>query len=216
MINNLADPRKIWDERYTQYRRGKAAYDYEPWLEAWLALVKASQHTPILELGCGVGLDARYLIERGYRVIATDYSHEALTIARQKVPEAITAQLDLRDGLSFPDDTFQLIIASLSLHYFSWAQTQAIVQSIHNCLRPGGFLLARVNSTRDVNHGAIGYPAVEPNYRLVRRVLKRFFDQESLDRVFQSGWKIHYQEEKVIMRYQAKVIWEMALERIDS
>jgi SAM-dependent methyltransferase len=216
VINNLVDPRKVWDERYAQYRRGKGAYDYEPWLEAWQALVKASRHTSILELGCGMGLDARYLIERGYRVIATDYSQEALTIVRQLVPEATTAQLDLRNGLPFSDDSFQLVIASLSLHYFSWAQTQAIVQNIYNCLRPGGFLLVRVNSTRDVNHGAVGYTAVEPNYRLVGRVLKRFFDQESLDKLFQSGWKIHCQEEKVIMHYRAKVIWEIVLERVDS
>ncbi|MBQ7649341.1 MAG: methyltransferase domain-containing protein, partial [Victivallales bacterium] len=32
----------------------------------------------ILDLGCGIGANTQYLIERGYHVLSADYSREAL------------------------------------------------------------------------------------------------------------------------------------------
>lgn len=39
----------------------------------------------VLDLGCGLGADARYLAERGHRVLAVDYSRPALAWARENV-----------------------------------------------------------------------------------------------------------------------------------
>jgi len=207
------NPQTIWNERYTRYRRGQATYRNDPWLAPYRVHLETGQPAPILELGCGRGFDAWYLTNLGWPVIATDFSVEALHIARQAAPAATFLQLNLRDGLPFPPETFQVIIASLSLHYFYWAQTQIIISHIHHCLRVGGLLLVRLNSTKDTNHGATGHPAVEPNCFLVNGELKRFFDRPDLDRLFQRGWKLLEIEEKTIRRGKAKVIWEMSLEK---
>ncbi len=37
-----------------------------------------SSAAPILELGCGDGLQSAYLLGKGYRVIATELTHERL------------------------------------------------------------------------------------------------------------------------------------------
>lgn len=42
---------------------------------------------PILELGCGEGRDASFLLNRGYRVTATDISPEAVRYCRERWPE---------------------------------------------------------------------------------------------------------------------------------
>lgn len=40
----------------------------------------------MLELGCGEGRDAKALLERGYRLLATDLSGEAIAYCREKLP----------------------------------------------------------------------------------------------------------------------------------
>ena len=97
----LKDSSKIWDERYAQLARNNAGRQYEPWLEPWLALLETSRYVPILDIGCGRGLDARYLSEHGFRVIAADYSQAALRQANRVARQAGLAQADLRQGLPF-------------------------------------------------------------------------------------------------------------------
>ena len=40
-----------------------------------------------MELGCGEGRDARFLLEKGYDLLATDISAEAVTFCRRELPE---------------------------------------------------------------------------------------------------------------------------------
>lgn len=67
-------------------------------------------HT-VLELGCGTGEDAWHLVQRGVRVMATDFSEGMLAVARAKLagnPLATVARLDLAnlppDALPGPFD----------------------------------------------------------------------------------------------------------------
>jgi hypothetical protein len=85
-MGDLTDPRQIWDERYARSRQ--LSDNYEPWLERWLALLEARQETPILNLGCRLGLDAQYP--------TADYSWQALQTARHR---AQVVQLDHGRGL---------------------------------------------------------------------------------------------------------------------
>lgn len=148
-------------------------------------------------------------------MIAVDLSSEALKTAHRTARQAMLAQMDLRKGLPFRNGTFQVIIASLSLHYSLWAQTQRVISDVQTCLKPGGYLLARFNSHNDVHHGAVGYPEIEPGCFLVEGELKHFFDQGSLGRLFQEQWQVCGLEEKVIHRYgKPKVVWELAAEKL--
>jgi hypothetical protein len=106
------------------------------------------------------------------------------------------------------------IVASLSLHYFSWTETQIIVQRIHSALRPTGILLCRLNSTQDHNFGASGYPEIEPNFFLVKGERKRFFDEASIDSLYSEGWNRLSLEHFVTSKYvKPKALWEVVLER---
>ena len=41
----------------------------------------------LLEIGCGEGRDARYLLERGYNLLATDVSEAAVRYCRERFPQ---------------------------------------------------------------------------------------------------------------------------------
>ena len=51
----------------------------------------------------------------------------------------------------FEDESIEVIIADLSLHYFNDETTKNIVKEIKRVLKCNGYLIARVNSVNDSN-----------------------------------------------------------------
>jgi len=181
----------------------------DPWLEKWLTLIREkSAGGHILELGCGNGRDTVDLLAAGCHVIATDISGENLVECAQSAPGAKLLQMDIGTPLPFVDHSLPVIVASLSLHYFSWEVTLQIASELKRCLRDGGILLARFNSTNDYHFGASSALEIEPHFYQVGTRTKRFFDESSM-RLFLQGWDIQFLEENVIYRYQKpKSVWE--------
>jgi len=124
------DPSRIWDERYARQDPAQAHSSYEPWLERWYPRLQAQIDRPLLDLGCGNGLDAAYLIQRGFRVVGAELSRAALLLARDDAPTAHLVRLDLHAPLPYRTDTFGVVVANLSLHYFPWDHTRHIVDRV--------------------------------------------------------------------------------------
>lgn len=190
----------------------------DPWLNRWLPLVRERADTaPVLEIGCGYGDDTAVLTDAGLRVHAFDRSRVAVGIAKVRAPSALVECRDIREP--FPGQAQELgaVVASLSLHYFPWSETQVLAQRIRAALRPGGVLLCRLNSTQDHNFGASGHPEVEPNFFLVKGAHKRFFDEASIGLLFAQGWNRLSLEHFVTNKYsKPKALWEVVLERRDA
>lgn len=153
--------------------------EVSPWLERFAEVLGPGLRA--LELGCGLGHDAAELIGRGLTLVALDRSRERLAGARRRAPEAHLLVADLTVPLPFPSGRFDLVVASLSLHYFTAATTHGIVAEIARVLREDGRLLCRVNATGDVVHGYGVGPEREPDLFEVRPGhTKRFFTEETL------------------------------------
>jgi SAM-dependent methyltransferase len=184
------------------------------WLDRWIPLLR--EHVggrPVLELGCGRGRDTQALSDAGFAVVALDIDVAAIGVARQRVPAARYACQDV--CAPWPVDTrCGAVIASLSLHYFGWLQTADLAARIHAALEPGGLLVCRLNSTRDIHHGAVGHPEVEPGLFDVDGLRKRFFDRGAVERLLAPpAWRVLHLDEATIDRYaQPKVVWEAVAE----
>lgn len=191
-------------------------------MQPWLAPLRAAAgQGPLLELGCDTGGDTEWLRAQGFDVVAGDIAMPALRQCASAAPGARLIQFDLRRPLPFPDGAFGVVVASLCLHYFDWATTKRAVAEVHRCLQPGGLLLFRGNSVRDVHHGANAGVEIEPGLRRVHGDYseeKRFFDRPDLDRLFTpDAWTWQSCREATIARYAApKVAWELALLRNPS
>ena len=188
----------------------------DPWLQRWLPLLLAKVGPDsVLEIGCGPGEDTAVLCGAGLRVRAFDLSPEAVAAARLHAPSAEIGCQDVR--APWPAGPYGAIVASLSLHYFPWDETQGLFDRVRDALRPGGVLLCRLNSTQDHHYGASGHPEIEPNFYRVDGAPKRFFDEASLDALFQQGWKLLSRKHHVTGKYgQPKAVWEIVLERVED
>ena len=189
------------------------------WMQPWLALMRErAGAAAVLELGCDTGGDTAWLLDQGFDVVAGDIALPALHKCAGAARGAQLLQFDLREPLPFRDAAFGVVIASLCLHYFDWHTTECAVAEVRRCLPPGGLLLCRVNSVRDVEHGANAGEEIEPGLRRVHgtySVDKRFFERGDLERLFpHEAWTWHSCRELTIARYDApKVAWELVLQR---
>lgn len=207
----MTNPHDYWNEAYAKSKPQKPVYDL--WLDKHSHILEKTKDMPVIDLGCGFGNDSLYLSERGYTVISCDISEAALDRVKEFIPGIRTIVVDMLNGLPFPDASVQVLIADLSLHYFPWKDTVNIVNEINRVLKDGGYLLCRVNSTKDIHYGAGQGDLIEENYYCVNGHAKRFFDREQLEKLFQA-LDIEYLNEYPMGRYgDPKILWEAAVKK---
>ena len=199
-----------WDDTHKTYSMGKITYDN--WLDDYKEVLNNCK-TEVLDLGCGVGNDTLYLTERGFKVIACDYSEVALDHLKKQLKDVKTMQLDISQPLPFKENTFDLIIADLSLHYFDKKTTIEIMKEIRRILKPNRHLLARVNSIADKNFGAGNGQKIEDNYYYVEGYNKRFFSIEDAKKFFSYIGKTKIKEADMLRYREPKKVIEVDVER---
>lgn len=113
---------KAYDKRYKQvYEKNRlwATRKNTKEVIATIKKYKISKHDKILDLGCGEGRDALFLLNEGFNVTAIDYSNEVINkcneLTDNKYPENFK-QLDIfEDAL---DDKFKFIYSIAVMHMF--------------------------------------------------------------------------------------------------
>ncbi len=203
---------KYWNEVHKDNKRSKITIDN--WLDKFNDIIEKTK-LPIIDLGCGSGNDTLYLLEKGKDVIPCDLSLNAIEAIRRdfsKIKEALC--FDMLKGLPFDDDSCDIIIADLSLHYFKSDDTKRILLEIQRVLKRDGYLIFRVNSVNDVNHGAGKGKEIERNlYETTDGRLKRFFDNKDIELFFGSFERV-YVKETSMRRYRLpKWLYEGCLKK---
>src|SRR5688500_3773621 len=92
-----------------------------------------------LDLACGAGRNAKWLMDQGWEVVALDGAEEAIGL----VPEGIVARLfDLESGapLPFEDESFDLVAILFYLHRPLFAEAKRV-------LRKGGTIVAAARTS---------------------------------------------------------------------
>jgi ubiquinone/menaquinone biosynthesis C-methylase UbiE len=97
----------------------------------------------ILDAGCGSGPLMEALLRKGGVVSGFDLSAAMIELARERLGEDADVRVaDLGAPLPYPDDAFDLVVASLSLHYVKdWASALAELRRV---LKPRGRLIVSI------------------------------------------------------------------------
>lgn len=90
----------------------------------------------VISIGCGSGVDARWLADNAAKkVVGIDISEGLLAIAKKNNPDIDFHEMDM-EQLGFEDESFDLAYSSLAIHYVDdWTQP---LREAHRVLRPGG------------------------------------------------------------------------------
>ena len=111
---------------------------------AMLTLLGDVRGARVLDAGCGAGPLAAELAARGATVAGFDVSSEMITIAQRRLGDTVDLQVaDLGRPLPYSDGCFDLVAASLVLHYLEdWGPA---LTELHRVLEPGGRLAISVH-----------------------------------------------------------------------
>lgn len=202
--------KELWNELHKENAPGKPVYD--EWLDKYQDILESCS-TAVLDLGCGNGNNTLYLREKRLPVIACDHSEVALQQVQQEIPDVETMLVDISERLPFDNDSFDVVIADLSLHYFDEYTTVQIMHEIKRVLRSGGHLFARVNSILDSNYGAGRGERLEDNYYFVDGYNKRFFSVEDAYRFFSIVGKVDVREADMLRYSKPKRVVEVKVEK---
>jgi SAM-dependent methyltransferase len=94
----------------------------------------------LLDIGCGVGLLHRHIVQDFGEVVGADIAPQALAEGRKNNPDV---RYDPYDGDRLPcaDGAFDVALAICVMHHVPPAGWEAFVSEAHRALRPGGVLM---------------------------------------------------------------------------
>src|SRR5436190_8931840 len=149
-----------WDARYNE--RDGAMWSGQP---NGRLVAEVADLTPgrALDIGCGEGADAIWLVRRGWIVTAIDISDLAVCRAREAAELAGAAvEWACGDALQtpFPARSFDLV--SMQYPALPKAAGEAVVRTLLDTLRPGGLLLAVYHDLDDEHREHMKSRGVDP------------------------------------------------------
>lgn len=132
-------------EGYKQFLEGRIS----PRLKKAVDFLSPGQKLTILDVGCGRGEVAQYLVRQGHKCEGIDYSRDAVGIAAESAKQRLSDEqlsncrfrfMDAK-AMDFADDSFDAaLMLDVVEHLYPWELDQ-VLREVKRTLRPGGRLL---------------------------------------------------------------------------
>lgn len=202
--------REIWNKLHKEFS-AKHEVKYDDWLVEFDDIIESTK-LPIIDLGCGsTANNTHYLLEKGKRVISCDFSQEALSVVK-KIDGSETKLFDMLDEFPFEENSTDIVIADLSLHYFKEKETFEILNKINKILTNRGYLFFRLNSTNSTEFKNLmkdNVKEIEHHLYHTNNMEKRFFDKEDIEKFFDNwNFVIKPIEENMTRWTSDKIVWK--------
>jgi ubiquinone/menaquinone biosynthesis C-methylase UbiE len=93
----------------------------------------------ILDVGCGGGRDAKFFLQKGFKVTGIDASSVLISIAKQEVPKVTFKKMDVLK-LDFLADSFDAVWAQAILLHLQRKDIPKALKRFYKILKPGGYV----------------------------------------------------------------------------
>ena len=125
--------------RETEEHRFRIHTDWDqPFLKESVAFEKYTGKK-VLEVGCGIGVDALQWAKSGNSVVALDYNMPSCQLTRDRFEDAGAGVACINgdaENLPFPDASFDIVYSFGVLHHTPG--TEKAIREVHRCVKPGG------------------------------------------------------------------------------
>ncbi len=143
-----------WDQRYrdgeTPWNTGRPSVELQSMLDEYaIAPCRA------LEIGCGAGVNAVYLAQRGFEVTAFDVSATAIEAARRRARDKhVDCRFLVASAIEPPDlgAPFDFVFDRGCFHVVRELDERAVVNHLKRWLAPDGRLLVLTGNANEENH----------------------------------------------------------------
>lgn len=207
--------KEYWNDTYwsDNIKNNKTDFLKDNWMEKYKNEINNLEYKVAIDLGCGIGQDTKWLLDRGFDVTSCDISDIALNKLKELVPNSKTMQVDVKEKLPFDDNSIGLINANLSIHYFNMETTIKIFNEIYRVLKPNGLFIGRMNSDKNDEYIKETTKEIEKDFYYDYGRYFRLFNKEQFDRLTK-GWRIIGLNEDITVRLdRKKALWEFILEK---
>jgi trans-aconitate methyltransferase len=110
-----------------------------------LDLLAAQAGERILDLGCGDGIQAKQLMDKGCQVIGVDASPDFVENAKKL---GVDARLMDGQALTFKNE-FDAVFSNAALHWMK--KIEAVIEGVERALKPGGRFVAEMGGKGNVD-----------------------------------------------------------------
>lgn len=205
---------EYWKNALEEHKGEKLDFIDDIWLLKYEDILKKVNIGKALDLGCGLGQYTKFLIDYGFSTISADISNDILEKVKLNNPNTEIINLDMSKKLPFPDNSFDLVFANLSIHYFDTETTENLLIEIRRILKNDGYFIGSVNSSKTYEFIKDVAKMIEPNYYLEdNKRYVRLWDKEQFDYFFKD-FKIDILEEIETSRWnKVKIMWEFIVHK---
>lgn len=169
--------------------------DHKPddwWIEGTDKLASfLKRGASVLDVGCGAGTKARYLLAKGFKVTGVDFSEKMIELAKREAPGASFSVKNIREPLDL-EETFDAVFAQAVLLHVEKKQILDVMKNIAVPLKVGGYLYIAVKERKT---GMAEEELVkERDYGYEYERFFSYYDLDELKKYFkQMGMEIVYQ-----------------------
>lgn len=132
-----------YTDAYAENDNMDAKYLYE--------FVFRSRGKTILDMGCGTGINAYYLVKKGFDIIGIDISKNMLGVARKFYPSIRFEEQDILHT-SFDGESFDGIVLAYVINHFNQEGLEQLKNEINRILKKNGvlFISAHIGESEKV------------------------------------------------------------------
>lgn len=149
-----------------------------------------SPNSVLLDIGCGTAKDSLFFAEHGHKTLATDVSTHAIARANAylKHPNLTFQALDISNPLPFAENSFDVLYARLSLHYFTNEITKQIFAELVRVVKANGYLCFLCKTIKDPIYGEGN--EIEKHVFMQNGIIRHFFTENYVNELLGNNYEI--------------------------
>ena len=190
IVENPIDNTDYWNQ---YYQNKVCSTQPSPFAQYVSTLVEPGK--TLVDLGCGNGRDAIYFAGLGLEVVAIDLSPTAIQMLQeQQVPNTRFLCGDFIHHPAHTPRCYDYAYSRFTIHAINPKQEALLLQTMYQCLKPGGKFFIEVRSVHDPLYGK-GQP-VERNAFFYDNHYRRFIVLAELTHALETyGFRVEYAKE---------------------